>query len=159
MINFVGQVYIAVGRIATADMVAADVAYQAELATNESMIPIDANGQRINTSWTVPWNGYLFSRNFSSGYMFRVVSKACYYMDDLNTCWTSEGMKPETEISNRYVLQWNELVSDSATSAAPPHISPPSRPVYSRHPTRSTSTTSSRMHHSTIIYRYTLQSS
>ena len=120
LIGYKGKAYLAVARLATPEMVAADEEWQAMLKANNSRIA-GSNGLPIeDTRWTTKWSNYTLSRNFSTGYMFRSYTKGCYYMD--TNKWTSYGMAPEEEHSSRYLRCYtNHLTPFSSGLFEPPN--------------------------------------
>ena len=62
-------------------------------------------GRQFDMRLVTTWSGIRLSRNFSTGYIFRAVSKGCYYVND-DGVWVSDGLNVVDE-SNLQFLRCN----------------------------------------------------
>jgi len=109
-VGYTGMAYIAVARIAYESDVEDDATFTAyTIKENSSFsglcdecvgsfadgtIPLGIDGQPQDISLVTEWNGLCITRNFSTGYIFRAVSKGCYYLNDTDNTnvWSSDGL-------------------------------------------------------------------
>lgn len=53
---------------------------------------LDDDGGKLDMNLVTWWSGYRLTRNFSTGYLFKPITRGCYYRDEVVDKWSSYGL-------------------------------------------------------------------